>query len=111
MNNLNKATRLIDTIRYQVFVAVGAVAGNEFGEESGEEKHQTEHHGKKRKIEQRLVGDLAESSHMMRYPVEFLCNQNDGDDNTDEERQCSQASEEVHRLLAELRHEIDGEQV
>ena len=78
---------LFYALRNQVFVAVGAVAGDELGEESGEEQHQSEHHGEKCKIEQRLVGDLAESGHMMGKPVKLLRDQDDGDDDTDEERQ------------------------
>ena len=56
---------LFDSVRNQIFVAVGAVANHQFCEVTSQKQHQTKDHRQQRKVEERLVGDLAEANDLV----------------------------------------------
>ena len=65
----------------------------------------TNHHAEQCEVEQRTV------CHSVSVESEFLDHEDDAHDETGEERQAAESAEEVHRALAELRDESDGEQI
>ena len=93
-----------------VFVAGGAVAGDELADEAGEEHHHADEDGYESQVEQGLVGDIAELQAVY-LRDDLVDDQPEGNDEAYEEEYDAPDSEDVHGLLAEAGEEPYRHQV